>query len=423
MCTKFKDQGKGVEIKINWNRRDVNFVEINNLTLFQLLNLVEFPDIGDAPFKDSDYVIDPFTIPGVNHHSVNPKSTVIEALNASFDSSSDDMMFLDLNFSGVLYEILEPSKDSKRHLISFTGFTPSQHSYSIITEDPGKMIPSIINNMCRSSDGLLDNIVSFQLNHKFRFAPNEGLHRLFACINFIRKVLQDDNQEKKDKLEELMKRIVKVVLIFPKAQQPIDTFINCCHKSSLYVESLRKVIAPHTFLDNIKNCFQNFKMDPQFITVSGFFSKNVPELMKGLKIVDVLFAKHLRRMDNSRWEILPLGQRQRTRRNVMYINDHLGLIQVGKRHFINAITKSKQPKSPKIHFRDIEKEEQTELSYQDIALYCILIVLCFSKESFEFLGKCLQSSHERFLSSFHRICKLICVLPCFLFAVVFNSNL
>jgi hypothetical protein len=150
------------------------------------------------------------------------------------------------------------------------------------------------------------------------------------------------------------------------------------------------VIAPHTFLDNIKNCFQNFKMDPQFITVSGFFSKNGPELMKGLKIVDVLFAKHLRRMDNSRWEILPLGQRQRTRRNLMYINDHLGLIQVGKRHFINAISKSKQPKSPKIHFRDIEKEEQTELSYQDIALYCILIMLCFSKESFEFLGKCLK---------------------------------
>ena len=79
----------------------------------------------------------------MNHHVVDLKSPVVTALNNAFESD-DKMIFLDLNFSGVLYEIGGHAADTNYQLISFNGgFTNDSLSFSIPYDDPGPMTEQV----------------------------------------------------------------------------------------------------------------------------------------------------------------------------------------------------------------------------------------------------------------------------------------
>ena len=399
VSTKFKDQKVDSVTQWNSNTRDVLFMEIHELNLFQLLSLVELPNLQDAPIKDPDFFIDPITIPGVNHHFVNPKSPVVTGLMNSLESD-EQMFFVDLNFSGVLYEIGGPSNGPK--LVSFTGAKDIVSSYNIPYDNPGEKISSITGCLHISSNNIISDIVSIQKKHKLRLSPNEGLHRLFVYINHAFKVSSGDQQDKKEKLLELLNRKVKLVLLFPKPNQPIPNFFDILFQSSLHISSIRKVLAPHTFWDSFKNCFHIFRNHPKFIvTDTLFITEKGPDLTQALKLVDILFMSYMKYIDRSRWE----KQDESNMNKRVSINEHLGLLQVGKRQFINSVTKSKQPRSSKIYFMDKQNRLLTELSHQEICLYCLLIVLCYSNTSCDVIGRQIGSPTEEFFSSYHRMSK------------------
>lgn len=387
-------------------KRDVAFQESNEMTLFQLLSILIVPDLDDAPIKSPYFFIDPLTIPGVNHHVVDPNSPVLKSLTNAFESD-DKMIFLDLNFSGVLYQTGGRNTHTDAKLITFTGASPDNPpSYSIPYDNPCPVISSIIDKMCVSSgDNFLSDIVSNQKKHSFGFSPCEGLHRIFWHINNVLK-FKVGKHDKKEKLDELLNRKCKVVFLHPKPQQQIPEFLNGCYHISLHIATFKNVLAPHTFLDNVKNCFQVFRQRPHFIyTDTSFIKEKGLDLAKGLNVVDALFLEYLKNTDHSRWE------KEDTPRphKCTFINEHLGLLQVGKRNFINSITKSKKPRSPspRIFFRNKEKEVVTELSHQEICLYCVFIVICYSRDSCRLFAKHLYDPESHILSSYHRLRKFL----------------
>jgi hypothetical protein len=405
VCTNFKDQKEDCHPKSgNETKRDVAFQESNEMTLFQLLSILIVPDLDDAPIKSPYFFIDPLTIPGVNHHVVDPNSPVLKSLTNAFESD-DEMIFLDLNFSGVLYQTGGRNTHTDAKLITFTGASPDHPpSYSIPYDNPCTVISSIIDKMCVSSgDNFLSDIVSNQKKHSFGFSPSEGLHRIFWHINNVLK-FEVGKHDRKEKLDELLNRKCKVVFLHPKPQQQLPEFLNGCYHISLHIVTFKNVLAPHTFLDNVKNCFQVFRQRPLFIdTDTSFIKEKGLDLAKGLKLVDALFLQYLKNTDHSRWEKEDTSRPHKS----TLINEHLGLLQVGKRNFINSITKSKKPRSPRIFFRNKEKEVVTELSHQEICLYCVFIVICYSKDSCRLFAQHLYDPESHILSSYHRLRKFL----------------
>ena len=343
VCTTFKDQNKDPHPKSgNEMKRDVAFQEFNEMTLFQLLSLLIIPDLDDAPIREPDFFIDPLTIPGVNHHFVDLKSPVLTGLTKAFESD-DKMIFLDLTFSGVLYKTGERNTDDHPKLITFTGVSLDHPpSYSIPYENPCPVISSTIDKMCVSSgDNFLSDIVSNQKKHNFGFSPCEGVHRIIWHINNVLKFAVGEH-DRKEKLDELLNRICKVVFLHPKPQQPIPKFLNGCYHNSLHIATFKNVVAPHTFIDNVKNCYQVFRQRPRYIDPdTSFIKQKGLDLEKGLKLVDALFLHYVNNTDHSRWEKEDTSRPHKS----TYINEHLGLLKVGKRYFINSVTKSKKPLS------------------------------------------------------------------------------
>jgi hypothetical protein len=360
---------------------------------------VELPPVTD---EYHDTFIDPLTIPGVNHHMVDKNSQVVSSLTQALESE-DPLMFLDLYFAGTLYQI---NKDAdgmkpKQKLISFTGWNEYDLSYSLFGGEREVAHAELRMDILLSGH-IMAEIRKKQEKYTLRFAPSEGLHRLFVFINHLYKTsklvesgLLALDSIKFQRLELLLKRKIKLVLLNPKPQQSVPDFLDSSYQSSLHVERLRKVLAPHTFLDNVKNCVQMFKYSPTFIVNSGFFAEQSLDWSKAQPIVDKIFLIHLMKNEVLNW--LQLDPQ------CTPINETKGLLIVGRRHFINSVMKAKEPRSPKLCFIDKDKKKQIELTYEQICLYCFLIAMCFSEQNCSKIESYLKT-HDGIFSN-HRISK------------------
>lgn len=369
-------------------------MEINELNLIQLLSLVQLPPAING---DHGTLIDPLTIPCLNHHMLDINCEVVTSLSHSLEQN-DPLSFLDLDFVGTLYQInrKESHTKSKGELISFTGFEKYAMSYSLVGSQEELPDLELKMDVVPSGD-LLAKIRDKQEKFSLRLAPSEGIHRIFVFVNQLHKLSKSD-QSGVDYLRHLMKRKVKLVLLFPKPQQLFSDFLEASYKASRHVEKLRKVVAPHTFLDDIKNCQYTFKTDPKFIAKSGFFSDKSCDWNKGQPIIDKLFIEHLKKNELLQWQEVAAGS------GFTPINKTTGMLLVGRRHFINSVMKANDPWSPNLSFLDVGNNKQINLCHKEISLYCFLIVMCYSEQSFNLIEQCLKSYDSIFFSN-HRVSK------------------
>jgi len=186
-------------------------------------------------------------------------SPVVTSLTHTLENE-DDILFFDPFFTGVLYNIEESSNDSSPKLISFTGMTPTTVSYSIVGHDYEDNFSNVFLNVMGDMESpdivskispgtVVEDLKSKQKKYKLRIAPSEGLHRIFSIINFLFKA-KKSGERHFEQIKNLLRRKVKLVLLLPKPGQPVDEFLGASCKSSLRMLDIRKVISPHTFLDN-----------------------------------------------------------------------------------------------------------------------------------------------------------------------------
>lgn len=381
--------------------------EITDLSLMDMLSLVHLSH-DDNGSQSTEL----FTIHGVNHHYVDTSSKEYQGLKLKLESD-DNLDFFDLHFGGVLYDVMNRTGEGgSLPLTKMTGGgTLDEMTFSIRQSPPTEGLSTYLHSL-RSGhlqDNLLQDIMAMQTKHDLRLALLEGIHRIYAIYQCLQTVsTQDGSSPLYQKLKELLMRKVRLVVYCPTQEltHHLKSFINNCYQESKNISTNRTFVTKHTYLDKIKNCYQQYlirlKSNDKNILSSNFFGDAKNRInVDSLSIADDIFS-WLLDQENYTWEKANDG----TDEKPIILNSFSGLGMVGNLQVVNAVTKSADPwRISNIYFEDKKNKRICMVQHGDMCLYSLLIVICFSDKSHDIVQKVL--SHVPPILTEKRTCKCI----------------
>lgn len=348
----------------------------------------------------------PYTIPGVNHHSVDTSSEVYQNLKKSLESDVK-LDFIDLHFGGVLYDICDRRglEAAKPPLVSFTGDKTLHSKTFTIRRELSIEYVSKFQHLVKNDligKNLMDIIVEMQETTLLRLAIVEGMHRIHVFLNHLKNVSSlDESSAVYQKMKQLLQRKVHLVVYVPtRQQQALDAFISSCYQESLRISKNKASVAQHSYSDQIKNCYQHYLIQQpssQNILNSNIFGDDNKINWTSMKVADDVF---IRLLDSDNYEWVGADGVEK----IIRINSSKGLSILGTLHTVNVVTKAAEPWQPKnVYFVDERNKRMCQLKYKDMCMYCVVIVFCFSDESREVFGSVLLSISQ--LLTAQRVCK------------------